>query len=215
MSFIFLLCMTPDYWLPPSTPTSPVLSYLKLSWAAQRAWLCVTPCQVLLETVRWQPPSLSAAPCPLRGWGGAIALHPPAPQRCDRKAWLAVTRPRWGGTLRRGEETRKREGTQVVSEQLHGGVILSIQQDLKSGWGWWGWGSVCVYVCVPGGSMTLPRVFCWDILRTWYGDSDGPGWGWMDWSGKRWRRTFVRKKAAAVSLPCGTHPTTCRVQIIV
>lgn len=127
-------------------PTSPVLSYLKLSWAAQRAWLCVTPCQVLLETVRWQPPSLSAAPCPLRGWGGAIALHPPAPQRCDRKAWLAVTRPRWRGTLRRGEETRKREGTQVVSEQLHGGVILSIQQDLKSGWGWWGWGSVCVCV---------------------------------------------------------------------
>lgn len=41
-------------------PTSPALSYPKLSWAAQRAWLCVTPCQVLLEAVRWQPPSLSA-----------------------------------------------------------------------------------------------------------------------------------------------------------
>lgn len=99
---------------------------------------------MLLEAVRWQPPSLSTAPCPLRGWGGAIALHPRAPQRCDRKAWLAVTRPHCRGTPRRGEQARKREGTQVVSEQLHGGVILSIRQHLERGWGWLG----CVRVCV-------------------------------------------------------------------
>lgn len=31
----------------------------------------------------------------------------------------------------------------MLSEQLHGGVILSIRQDLKSGWGLGG-GGVCV-----------------------------------------------------------------------
>lgn len=99
-------CLLPP---PPLHPTKPLLSCPtppKLSWAAQRARLCVTPCQVLLEAVRWQPPSLSASPCPLWGWGGAIALHPRAPRCCDRKAWLAVTRPRCGGTLRREEEGR-------------------------------------------------------------------------------------------------------------
>lgn len=38
----------------------------------------------------------------------------------------------------------------------------------------WG-GDLYVYVCVPGVRVTLPRVLCWDILHTWYGDSDGPG----------------------------------------
>lgn len=36
-------------------------------------------------------------------------------------------------------------------------------------------GGVCVYMCIPGVSVPLPWVLCWDILHTRRSDSDGPG----------------------------------------
>lgn len=160
MSFVFPPCMTPDYWLPPSTPppllSCPVLSYPKLSWAAQPARLCVTPCQVLLEAVRWQPPSLSAAPCPLRGWGGAIALHPRAPQRCDRKAWLAVTRPSCGGTQLRREQKRKREGYPGGVRAAPRGCYFIYPAGPQE-WAGGGGGQICVCMCAS-------QVWAWPIL---------------------------------------------------
>lgn len=139
-------CLFPGACTPPKlqtpTPTSPVLSWPKLSWAAQRSRLCVTPCQALLEAVRWQPPSLSVSPCPLQGWGSAIALHTRAPQCCDRKAWLAVTWPCCRGMEEQRRESEEEGGDPGGVRAAPQGVILSIQQELKS---WWG--NLCVCVC--------------------------------------------------------------------
>lgn len=66
----------------------------------------------------------------------------------------------------------EREGTQVVSEQLHRVVFYLSSRASGAD------RRICVCMCVRVSQVLawpLPQVLCWDILHILYNDRDGPG----------------------------------------